>query len=52
MTDRPLVSIVVPVFNGATLVAPCQAALSPVLDAIAGGAEVIYVDDGSVGRHG
>jgi undecaprenyl-phosphate 4-deoxy-4-formamido-L-arabinose transferase len=47
MTDRPLVSIVVPVFNGAALVAPCQAALSPVLDAITGGAEVIYVDDGS-----
>jgi glycosyltransferase involved in cell wall biosynthesis len=47
MTDRPLVSIVVPVFDGAALVAPCQAALSPVLDGIAGGAEVIYVDDGS-----
>jgi glycosyltransferase involved in cell wall biosynthesis len=47
MSDRPLVSIVVPVFNGASLVAPCQAALSPVLDTIAGGAEVIYVDDGS-----
>ena len=48
MTERPLVSIVVPVFNGAPLVAPCQAALSPVLDALTGGAEVIYVDDGSV----
>jgi glycosyltransferase involved in cell wall biosynthesis len=47
MTDRPLVSIVVPVFNGAALVGPCQAALSPVLDGIAGGAEAIYVDDGS-----
>lgn len=47
MTDRPRISVIVPVFNGADLVAPCQAALSPVLDASAGGAEVIYVDDGS-----
>jgi glycosyltransferase involved in cell wall biosynthesis len=47
MSERPLVSIVVPVFNGAPLVAPCQAALSPVLDTLTGGAEVIYVDDGS-----
>jgi glycosyltransferase involved in cell wall biosynthesis len=47
MTDRPLVSVIVPVFNGAELVPACQAALSPVLDSIAGGAEVIYVDDGS-----
>ncbi len=47
MTDRPLVSIVVPVFNGADLVPACQAALSPVLDQLAGGAEVVYVDDGS-----
>ncbi len=46
-TDRPLVSVIVPVFNGAELVPACQAALSPVLDGIAGGAEVIYVDDGS-----
>jgi glycosyltransferase involved in cell wall biosynthesis len=34
MTDRPLVE-------------PCHAALSPVLDGLSGGAEVIYVDDGS-----
>ena len=47
MTDRPLVSVIVPVFNGAELVAPCHAALSPVLDRIEGGAEVLYVDDGS-----
>jgi glycosyltransferase involved in cell wall biosynthesis len=46
-TDSPLVSVIVPVFNGADLVATCQAALDPVLDAIDGGAEVIYVDDGS-----
>lgn len=43
----PLVSVVVPVFNGAALVPDCQAALTPVLDSMAGGAEVIYVDDGS-----
>ena len=47
MTGRPLVSVVVPVFNGASLVPACQAALLPVLDGLAGGAEVIYVDDGS-----
>ena len=47
MIDRPLISVIVPVFNGAELVGPCQAALAPVLDQIEGGAEVIYVDDGS-----
>jgi glycosyltransferase involved in cell wall biosynthesis len=47
MTDRPLVSIVVPFYNGASLVAPCLSALSPVLETIPGGAEVICVDDGS-----
>lgn len=47
MTDRPLISVIVPVFNAAELVAPCQAALAPVLDRLAGGAEVVYVDDGS-----
>ena len=43
----PLVSVIVPVFNGAELISACQAELSPVLDQIVGGAEVIYVDDGS-----
>jgi glycosyltransferase involved in cell wall biosynthesis len=47
MIDRPLISVIVPVFNGAELVGPCQAALAPVLDQLEGGAEVIYVDDGS-----
>ena len=46
-SETPLVSVVVPIFNGADLVPACQAALDPVLDSIAGGAEVIYVDDGS-----
>lgn len=45
--DRPLVSVIVPVFNAADLVPACQAALSPVLDGMSGGAEVVYVDDGS-----
>ena len=43
----PLVSVVVPVYNGADLIPGCQAALIPVLDGLAGGAEVVYVDDGS-----
>lgn len=47
MTEQPVTSVIVPVFNGAELVEPCHAALSPVLDQLAGGAEVIYVDDGS-----
>jgi glycosyltransferase involved in cell wall biosynthesis len=47
MTDPPLISIIVPVFNGAELVEACHAALSPVVDRLDGGAEVIYVDDGS-----
>jgi len=47
MTAQPQVSIIVPVFNGAALVSGCQAALAPVLDSLPGGAEVIYVDDGS-----
>lgn len=45
--SSPLVSVIVPIFNGAELVPDCHAALSPVLDRLAGGAEAIYVDDGS-----
>jgi undecaprenyl-phosphate 4-deoxy-4-formamido-L-arabinose transferase len=45
--NSPRVSVIVPIFNGAELVQECQAALSPVLDRLEGGAEVIYVDDGS-----
>jgi glycosyltransferase involved in cell wall biosynthesis len=41
------VSVVVPVFNSAELIPDCQAALSAVLDTMAGSAEIIYVDDGS-----
>jgi glycosyltransferase involved in cell wall biosynthesis len=47
MTDTPLISVIVPVFNGAELIEPCHAALAPVLDGLPGGAEVVYVDDGS-----
>lgn len=45
--NNPRVSVIVPIFNGAELVPDCHAALSPVLDRLEGGAEVIYVDDGS-----
>ncbi len=45
--NSPRVSVIVPIFNGAELVQECQAALAPVLDRLEGGAEVIYVDDGS-----
>ncbi|MEW6322834.1 MAG: glycosyltransferase family 2 protein [Acidobacteriota bacterium] len=47
MIERPLISVVIPVYEAADLVAPCHAALAPVLDTLAGGAEAIYVDDGS-----
>ena len=47
MSNQPVISIIVPVLNGAELVGPCHAALSPVLDGLSGGAEVLYVDDGS-----
>lgn len=45
--SRPRVSVIVPMFNGAELAPDCHAALSPVLDGLEGGAEVVYVDDGS-----
>ena len=44
---RPLVSILIPVFNGAPLLRELQRELSPVLEDIEGGAEVVFVDDGS-----
>jgi glycosyltransferase involved in cell wall biosynthesis len=43
----PLVSIIVPVWNGAELVVTCQSKISTVVDELIGGAEVVYVDDGS-----
>jgi len=46
--SRPLVSVIVPVFNSAELIPACQSALADVLDGMAGGSEVIYVDDGSM----
>jgi glycosyltransferase involved in cell wall biosynthesis len=45
--SRPLVSILIPVFNGAPLLPDLQHELAPVLDTLAGGSEIIYVDDGS-----
>ena len=38
--NSPRVSVIVPIFNGAELLQECQAALSPVLDRLEGGAEV------------
>jgi glycosyltransferase involved in cell wall biosynthesis len=47
MTERPRISVIIPVFNGAGLVEPCHSSLAPVLEQLEGGAEVVYVDDGS-----
>lgn len=46
----PAVSIVVPVFNEEANLRPLYARLAPVMDGIAGGAEAIFVDDGSADR--
>jgi undecaprenyl-phosphate 4-deoxy-4-formamido-L-arabinose transferase len=43
----PAVSIVIPVFDEELNLAPLYARLAPVMDRIAGGAEAIFVDDGS-----
>jgi len=45
--DKGLLSIVVPVFNEAQVLAEFHRRLAAVLDALAYDAEVIYVDDGS-----
>ncbi len=47
MSARPLVSILVPVFNSESVLQDLHTELGPVLDAIEGGAEVVFVDDGS-----
>jgi len=44
------VSIVVPVYNSAHLIATCHAALAAVADNLPGEVEIIYVDDGSRDR--
>jgi hypothetical protein len=50
MATRPLVSVLIPVYNGETVVGELHRALGPVLDEIEGGAEIVYVDDGSADR--
>jgi undecaprenyl-phosphate 4-deoxy-4-formamido-L-arabinose transferase len=45
--SRPFVSILVPVFNGARILPDLHREIAAVLDTLAGGSEVIYVDDGS-----
>jgi polyisoprenyl-phosphate glycosyltransferase len=44
---QPLLSIVVPVFNEATVLPELHGRISASLDALEGGYEVVYVDDGS-----
>jgi undecaprenyl-phosphate 4-deoxy-4-formamido-L-arabinose transferase len=46
----PAASIVVPVFNEEANLGPLYQRLAPVMDGIAGGAEAIFVDDGSTDR--
>jgi undecaprenyl-phosphate 4-deoxy-4-formamido-L-arabinose transferase len=46
----PAVSIVVPVFNEELNLDALYARLAPVMDRVAGGAEAIFVDDGSADR--
>jgi undecaprenyl-phosphate 4-deoxy-4-formamido-L-arabinose transferase len=46
----PAVSIVIPVYNEEANLAALYARLAPVMDGIAGGAEAIFVDDGSADR--
>src|SRR5262249_6928599 len=43
----PRVSIIVPVYNEEPNLVPLYRRLAPVADAIAGGAEMVFVDDGS-----
>lgn len=43
----PLVSIVIPVFNGAALIEDLHRALAPALDSLEAESEVVFVDDGS-----
>ncbi len=47
MNTRPLVSLLIPIYNGEELVEDLYAELAPVLDQIEGGAEGVVVDDGS-----
>src|SRR5260370_27066695 len=46
----PRVSIVIPVYNEEPNLEPLYRRLAPVADAIAGGAEMVFVDDGSADR--
>jgi undecaprenyl-phosphate 4-deoxy-4-formamido-L-arabinose transferase len=46
----PRVSIVIPVYDEEPNLEPLYRRLAPVADAIAGGAEIIFVDDGSADR--
>jgi dolichol-phosphate mannosyltransferase len=47
VSERDLVSVVIPIFDEAENVGPLVAALVPALDAVARPYEVIFIDDGS-----
>jgi undecaprenyl-phosphate 4-deoxy-4-formamido-L-arabinose transferase len=50
VSAAPAASIVIPVFNEEPNLRALYARLAPVMDGIAGGAEAIFVDDGSADR--
>ena len=52
MSERDLVSVVIPIFDEAENIGPLVAALVPALDVIARPYEVIFIDDGSTDGKG
>lgn len=50
MVDKPLISVVVPVYNEETNIQPFYAALTKAIAGLAADFEVIFVDDGSADR--
>jgi hypothetical protein len=50
IASRPLVSILIPVYNSGTVLDDLHRELTPVLDRIDGDAEIVFVDDGSTDR--
>jgi polyisoprenyl-phosphate glycosyltransferase len=48
MSDRPLISVVVPVYNEEDVLPELQRRIDGALGMLKGGYEVVYVDDGSV----
>lgn len=50
MSDRPLISVVVPVYNEEDVLPELQRRIDGALGMLKGGYEVVYVDDGSADR--